>query len=430
MRSAVTVCSALLMAGLSGCGDGSMSSPNPPTLSVSPPPGPISAESEAAAKLLDNGKLSEALVSATKGIEKSPHNAVAYETRAAIQHKLGLLDAAVADFSRAVELDPQNARLRNNRGYLWLSRQEFDKALADFDAAIALSPEYANAHNNRGLLQIAQGRHRQAVLDLNRALKADPNYVDAYNNRGFALMQLGVWDRALADFNLALRLDPQGVNALANRGFVKQNLGDAAGAIIDFTEAMMLDPDNPKYYLHRREAYLLEGSLDKAQQDAAQVQLLQQVQSLTAAIARSPRDPQACLVRGRYFLHQDNVSRARADFSKAIEIAPQFVPALLERAALLYDMRDFQAAIADCEVVLTVEPHQQAHSIRGDCRLELQDLDGTLADFEAAKRIDPKVADAYFRKGQTLVKKGDAEAAQTYLSQAKALDPEVESRLR
>lgn len=420
---------------LSCAGWGCSRSPEPsnlPTLSVTPvrpqASPTVSPASLAAAKLMEQGRLSAALAEATRGVIEAPQNVQAYETRAAIQHKLGNWEAALEDFSQAIALDPQNARLLNNRGYLWLSREKFSEALADFDAAIAAAPEHANAHNNRGLLQIAQGRHRQAVLDFDRAIQISPNYVDARNNRGFALMQLGRWDRALADLNRALELDTKNVNALANRGFVKQNLGDIAGAILDFTSAMMLDPDNPKYYLHRHDAYLLEGAYAQAQQDLAQVEKLRKLQLLSYEVTSHPEDASKRVARGRFLRQAGHPMRALEDFSQAVKLSTHSTLARLERAQLLVEMGDFKAAIEDCDAILASDSDQRAYSIRGDCRLKLDDIDGAVADFEAAKRLDDRVAEAFFQKSQTLAKRGDTAAAEEFRARAIAIDPALESR--
>jgi tetratricopeptide (TPR) repeat protein len=391
---------------------------------------PAAAPSLEAAKLLSSGELQAALTAAESGIRATPSSAQAYETRAQVLHKLGRSDESLADFAKAIELEPRNARLLNNRGFLLMSRREFDAAIADFDAAVAADAKYANAYNNRGLAQIAQGRYRQAIVDLDQALLADPNYVDAYNNRGFAMMQMGRWDRALADFNRALSLRAEEVNALANRGFVKQNLGDLEGAVMDYTAAMLIDPENPKYYLHRREAYLLQGLAEQAQQDAEKVVALQEVLSLTARISSHPQEVDGYLLRGAYYRKQGDDTRAMADFTKGVELDSTHIPARIKRAELLVKRRDFTAAEADCEAVLKQQPDQQAHSLRGDSRLSRGDIDGAIADFEAAKRIDDRVAEAYLLKSRELTKQGDSGEAARYHELAKNLDPGVEDRVR
>ena len=60
--------------------------------------------------------------------------------------------------------------------------------------------------------------------------------------------------------------------------------------------------------------------------------------------------------------------------------------------------------------------------------MERGDLDGALADFEAAKRIDDRVAKAYLFKARELAKQGDNARADEYNELAKSLDPDVEAR--
>jgi len=419
----------LAVVGLLGCGKGTTPSA-PPILSVSSPTTANDATSQKIVELLAKGESDHALQQATEFIQKQPRVAAAYDARATVYHKLGMTDEALADLDRAVELDPQNPRLHNNRGFLRLSKQLFDSALADFKEANRLAPQYANAYNNRGLVEIAQGRYRQAVEDLDKAIERDPNYVDAYNNRGFANLQLGRVDRALADFNTTIKLNPKYVNAYNNRGLAKQKLGDLVGAITDFTEAMMLDPQNPKYYAHRREAYQLQGRTEQAREDERKIAFLTKIGQLTAAVQLKPQDPAGYLARAKQYQVQGDESHALDDIKRALDLVPGHAPALLQRAAMRCELKQYAAAIEDCNTVLAAQSHQQAYSIRGDCYIAMHQLDDALADFEAAKRLDIAVAEAYYRKGQELTRRGDTDEAQSYIDRAKELEPDIEERLR
>jgi tetratricopeptide (TPR) repeat protein len=418
----------VLLLGLVGCGrEQAPVAAVPPVLSIPAAPDPAS---QRIVELLAHGESDKALQQATEFVEKQPKNPAAYDARATIYHKLGLVSEALADLDRAVELDPKNARLRNNRGYLRLAGQLFDDALADFEEANRLAPEYANAYNNRGLVEIAQGRYRQAIDDLDRALQRDPKYVDAYNNRGFAYLQLGRFDRALGDFNAAVQLNPKYVNAYNNRGLAKQRLGDVAGAVNDFTEAMMLDPQNPKYYGHRRDAYLAQGLFEQARADERKIVFLARLRELTAAVQLKPNVPAGYLARAKHYQLQGDESQALGDLQRALEIAPGHIPALLQRAAMRCELKQYPAAIADCNAVLEQQPQQQAYSIRADCHMAQRDLDAAIADFEAARRLDTAVAEAYYRKSQDLTRRGEADEAKTFIDRAEELEPGIVERLR
>jgi tetratricopeptide (TPR) repeat protein len=416
----------MLVAVAAGCGSGE--TPLPLMRVESPAPqAPLLAP---ITELVAAGKLSDALELANRLVAQHPESAAAYEARASVHHKLRQWGPAVADFDRAVTLDPASARLRNNRGFLLLTLERFDEATADFDEALRLSPDFSHAYNNRALVSIALGRYRQAIDDLDRALARKPDYIDAANNRGFSLMQLGRWDRALADFNRVLKRDPKYVNALANRGLVKLQMGDLSGSVLDFTEAMLLDPDNPKYYAHRRDAYAAQGDLARARQDEQKIQHLMQLQELATSLTENPQRVDVYLARAKLHRQRGNDRGELDDLNRAVELAPGKSQPRLQRARYFLESKQYAAAIADCEAVLAVGPNELAYSIRGDCRLAQKELDGALADFEQARRLDDAVAEAYYLKGNEYARQGDAERAKAYHERAEAVDPEVAARLK
>ncbi|MDZ4687270.1 MAG: tetratricopeptide repeat protein [Planctomycetaceae bacterium] len=424
MRALQAFSVGVIVVGLAGCGSGETKLP---LMRVA---GPSESALARVTELTANGDLKGALARADEVVEQNPNSPTAYEARGSVYHKQREWDRALADFDRAIALDPQSARLRNNRGFLRLSLEQFDAATEDFNESVKLSPEFVQAYNNRALVQIAQGKYRQAIDDLDKALTLKPDYLDAANNRGFSLMNLRRWDRALADFNRVLQIDRKHVNALANRALVKQHLGDFSGSITDLTDAMLLDPDKAKYYAHRRDAYLAQGDVERARQDDLKIQYLIQLDEATAAITAKPQDAASYVARAKLYRQRGDERRCLDDLAKAIELSPTRADARLQRARLLCDAKQFAAAIADCDAVLARGPNESAFSIRGDCRLAMEQVDEALADFEQARRLDSAVADAYFLKGKELARKGDAEQAQAYHDKAVAVDPDVETRLK
>ena len=59
---------------------------------------------------------------------------------------------------------------------------------------------------------------------------------------------------------------------------------------------------------------------------------------------------------------------------------------------------------------------------------EMAKYDKIMADFESAKRLDSRVAEAYLLKGQALARSGDTAAADEYRARAIALEPSLEDR--
>jgi tetratricopeptide (TPR) repeat protein len=353
-----------------------------------------------------------------------------YSVRATVQHRLGRNDEAVADLNRAIELNGKEARFHNNRGFVLLGMQQFEGALKDLNRATELEPRYPNAFNNRGLLYIAQSRYSEAIEQLDQALKFDPNYVDAYNNRGFAALQAGHLEMALADFNTAMKINPKYVSAYNNRGLLRARAGDLENAALDFTEAMMLDPLNPKYYQHRRAVYLRLSAFDKAGADEQKYVWLEQLGRLNTLATKNPGDVHLLVQRARHHLKVEDDERALRDLDQALSINSRSASALVTRAGIRARWKEYLQALSDAEAALAIEPSQEAFSARGDACLGLKEYDRAIESFAQARRFDPAVAEAYYRKSQILRTSGESEQAAETLQHALALDPDIQDRLR
>ena len=382
------------------------------------------------ATLIEKGEAEQAIAKLGELIGQQPREAMLYSVRATVRHRLGRHDEAIADLSRAIELNGKDARFFNNRGFVRLGMQQFAEALQDLNRATELNPEYPNAFNNRGLLFIAQSRYSEAIEQLDQALKFDPDYVDAYNNRGFAAMQTGQLETALADFNTAMKINPKYVSAFNNRGLLRARAGDLENAVLDFTEAMMLDPFNPKYYQHRREVYLKLSAFDKAGADELKFAWLDQLARLNDQIHKHPTDSEALVQRARHHLKHEDDDKAIRDLDKALAVNARSASALIVRAGIRVRWKEYAQALSDAEAALAIEPSQAAFSARGDACLGLREYDRAIESFAQARRFDPAVAEAYFRKSQVLQTSGQSEQAAETLKHALALDPDIQDRLR
>jgi tetratricopeptide (TPR) repeat protein len=415
----------LLMGTAVGCGGNSA---NQTTVS-SPTVKEVVVPDEVTA-LFERNELAQAIETVSLLIKQSPNDENLLAVRATAHHRLRRHQDAISDLDQAIAINGLDAKLYNNRGFIRLDMAQYDIAQADFDKAIAISPTYKNAYNNLGLLFIAQQRYSDAIGQFNQAIRIDNRYVDAYNNRGYAEFEAGQIEQALDDFNLALQLNPDYVNAYNNRGLLRARVGDYKNAAIDFTRAMMLDPLNPKYYEHRCDVYQAQGLIDAAVADDNKIGWLVEYHALSARVASDTRPVDALTMRAKHFLANGDLDQALADLDRALKLDPRSAPALVARAGIHLQQQSISYARADAEASLSVEPSQEAYSILGEIYLLQKDYDRAIENFAKARRVDPKVAEAYYARSKVLSRLGRNDLAQDNLDQALALDPDVEERLR
>lgn len=98
------------------------------------------------------------------------------------------------------------------------------------------------------------------------------------------------------------------------------------------------------------------------------------------------------------------------DYTKAIEIAPNYITAYYNRAIVKSSMGNKKGAIKDYTKVIELEPHKSgAYYGRGNARAFLGDKKGGIADLTKVIELDPKDVDAYVNRGVMKCEMGDLE---------------------
>jgi tetratricopeptide (TPR) repeat protein len=322
---------------------------------------------------------------------------------------------------------PRNARLRNTRGYFYLSQNDLDRAMADFDDAIGLDLEYEQPYNNRGLVRIAREDYTNALLDFDAALAINPDYLDARNNRGFALMRLERHEEAIADFTTVLEKNESYVNAWNNRGLALAALERHEEAIDDFTHAIELQTSNLKYLLHRSTSLEALGRIEEAQADQFAVAWFQQLAAHNNTIGRDQHNPHSWIARGRHLLRGDRLEDAISDFNRALSEDPLCADAHVALAEVFLAQEDVAGAIAEATKAIECEPSFAAYSLRGDVHFQQEDYESAIADYEAARRLDSQVVQAYRSRSEQLTEAGDVEQAGAMLERATQIEATINS---
>jgi tetratricopeptide (TPR) repeat protein len=367
---------------------------------------------------IHNGQLSMAVQTLSLLIGANPKNSLAFVLRGQANAERRNDADALADFSTAVELEPENPERLSARGFFRLSRGNTVDALADFNRAIELDPKNARAHNNRGMARLTSGQVKLAIEDFDTCLKFDPNFVAAYNNRSFAYAKSDRRQEALEDLGKAVELDPKAAGTYDNRGALLLEAQEYQKAVADFTRAIQLDNSNANYYAHRRIVLTQLKRFPEAQADSIKIEHLMQLSSLNQAVFRDPRSPQPYIDRGNYFLRENQLDNALANFDRALELNSKSSEALTQRSRTWLRHGDPQKAVDDATAALAIEAREETYGVRGDAYRKLQEFDKAVADYDAAQRIDEDVEETWNLYAQFLKQAGRAKEANEALRRA------------
>lgn len=169
------------------------------------------------------------------------------------------------------------------------------------------------------------GDNELALKKLEKAIEADPKSIDTYNALGLLHAKLGEADKAEANFKKAIGLDPKNWSALNNYG--------------QFLCQQQRYPEGQTQFLAA-----LKNPLNRAPENA-----------LTNA--------------GICAMQAKDAATAEQHFREALQVNPQFSPALLPMAQLSFDQANFLQARAYYQRFLEVSP-QSARTLWLGIRIE------------------------------------------------------------
>lgn len=105
-------------------------------------------------------------------------------------------------------------------------------------------------------------------------------------------------------------------------------------------------------------------------------------------------------------------SKSVEEFTKAIEIDPNFVLAFVSRGAAFMKMHRIKESIADFDRAIELDPdNPKPYHLRGLARVEAEAYEEALEDFGNAIDLDPDYGPAYYSRAMLQIKLGRVDLA-------------------
>jgi tetratricopeptide (TPR) repeat protein len=262
-------------------------------------------------RLYEQGKLKEASIFYTHGVELNPQAQIQLTKLVKILEELEEWEQAVIFYHKLMSLANgesavDNLALTKPIKHL-LSRSKSsakfpaksDRVAQQLPQAIAAPP-----HNNSKL----DGESAQILQPsaLTLPLAEQPNSAVSWNNLGNSYAQKQEWIKAINCYQESLELNPHLVQTYRNLAKTHLKIGKKDRAILYWYEAFNLEPDlvKPKEHFGLAQHLLPLKQIDKA------------IACLRYAIKLDPNFNQAYLVLGKLLNHQGKTDAAQACYAK------------------------------------------------------------------------------------------------------------------
>jgi serine/threonine protein kinase/tetratricopeptide (TPR) repeat protein len=250
---------------------------------------------------------------------------VLWTQRAELLRRLGRDEEAAAAAANAKEAPSQRAIDHYWEGFERAQRHEYQEAISALEAATEEDPRLFWGWFQLGRCNDALARNGRAAECYTVCLALLPDSGDAYYHRGLARLRDGLYSHALADFDQVVRFLPNLASVYLDRGEARLGLNDPTGAATEFTRALKMGADEARGLLGRSKARGLSGDVAGAQRDRA------------AGLAAQPTREDGWVARGMAKLPGDSTG-ALADYAEALKLAPRYLPALQNSAAVLGEL--------------------------------------------------------------------------------------------
>jgi tetratricopeptide (TPR) repeat protein len=177
--------------------------------------------------------------------------------------------------------------------------------------------------------------YEKAIGAFSSCIQMDSSNARAFLCRGISYECINNMDAATSDYTKAIALLPEDGKAYYMRGMLLWRLCDEM-AIDDLEKSAELHYKPARDFLSKKTSQRIKSpqkNIERSLQEEA-------IRIFTESIRYDPSNASTYLNRGMAYERINNMHQAIADYSKAIELAPDFAKAYYVRGTLLWYMDD------------------------------------------------------------------------------------------
>ncbi len=385
-------------------------------------------------------------------IELRPYNTAALFNRALLRYEVRDLRRAAQDLQEVLKIEPDNFHARYNRALILLEAGDYKEAIKGFEAIAQKYPRFYPAY-----YAIAEARHkmgdmRGAILNVNKAedlirryvknpgkFKLDrPTIASGTNTRGFSEEVDSKDDseedsdiKVMEKFNQLVTVSNTESTQLSYNEKIKGKVQDRDMNVVpeptyslSFFESPRslrttsnyfrdLDDFNQNGYV-KEKIYLTPGAPSLETEEKAG-EVFKKAEYYSGVISDGAARPADYLALGVAQTMLKNYDAAVEALDRALEKDARFTVALMARGYVR------QAQAASTPSAAEGNDAVDAELKRRGVAMELQ---AAMADYDAALAIDPRLAFAWFNKGNIYYSLHDYTSAMQCYSEALKLDSE------
>jgi len=269
------------------------------------------------------------------------------------------------------------------------SQGYYEQALNLCSQALRLNPRFAPALCERGIIFLKMNEADDARRDLNAALAINPRLERAMLARSIVSYGERDFKQAQRDIERLLKINDRSGEGLIILGNCQDEQGKYSNALGSYMQALsVFETEKDRQGLSYARYQVFDSHRRTGRQMAFSGNFAGAIKELYSAIeynkysASTYCDIAACQAA------LGALSQAYDNLSRALAYAPLYETAYVERARVQYMNANYRGAIVDVEAALRINPdNADAYYLRGLCRMATGAAEVAARDFEEARRL-------------------------------------------
>ncbi|KAL0392340.1 UNVERIFIED_CONTAM: TPR repeat-containing thioredoxin TTL1 [Sesamum radiatum] len=316
------------------------------------------------------------------------------------KYKQGKYEEALSLYNQAIAIDPSNACYYSNKSAALMGLGRFVEAVSQCREAIRIDSSYHNAHCRLAKLYLRLGVAEKAVHHFKcSGRKASPEDIaqaQAFKNcldRCIEAQDHGNWRKVLDECQTALSLGadaaPQ-IYAMKAEAWMKLYRHQEAYTAIQnaplfdielYAELLGSSATAGLLEVHAL-VYMANGRFEDAVAAIQHALRLDSSNSMNLT-AETVKSVASARLNGNRLFKGSRFSEALVAYNKGLEKDPYNSILLCNRAACRSKLGQYEKAVEDCTVALTVRPsYSKARLRRANCNAKLEKWDAAIQDYE------------------------------------------------
>jgi tetratricopeptide (TPR) repeat protein len=262
---------------------------------------------------------------------------VAYVADAQNALSRGDYAAALVAYEKIAALESENPEPWITMSRLHMIEQDIQAAFDSATRAVEISPQNPDALSALARAEDWLGDFESALNHALDAYDLDPQNVETLAVLAEVYTDVGMNDVAQGYLDQALALDPNHVLALRNQAYLHEKIGRYDDALAELDRALAQDPQRADLFMEKARIYRVgKGEFAKA------------IESYRAAVDAN-KTPVTLDALGEGLYNAGDHIQAVRVLREAVEMDPDYGPALVHLGMALYARRNYEDAVTNLE---------------------------------------------------------------------------------